>query len=66
MRLEICPKEPFITISKSKEDILEAVCDQRLFAGVEALMNEVVTDKRLNGRENLPVCLRRRPEHGAG
>ena len=38
---------------KSKEDILEAVCDQRLFAGVEALMNEVVTDKRLNGREKL-------------
>ena len=34
---------------KSKEDILEAVCDQRLFAGVEALMNE-----------SLPVCLRRR------
>lgn len=46
---------------KSKEDILEAVCDQRLFAGVEALMNEVVTDKRLNGAgKNLPVCLRRR------
>ena len=29
------------------------MCDQRLFAGVEALMNEVVTDKRLNGREKL-------------
>ena len=42
---------------KSKEDILEAVCDQRLFAGVEALMNEVVTDKRLKGRVDMTMAL---------
>lgn len=43
---------------KSKEDILEAVCDQRLFSDEEARMVAVRDEKGLSGREKLVKMFR--------
>ena len=66
MRLEICPKEPFITISSLSGGHSGGSVRPEAVCRVEALMNEVVTDKRLNGRGKTYPYVYGAPEHGAG